>query len=90
MIGTCQGIKSLRYFILSHKLAVGIEILFNLQYCRIPIYREAKNPPPPPKKKKKKKKNKKHLVITVELQWLEHLWNHENMLETGVVRGSKC
>ena len=23
--------------------------------------------------------------ITVELQWLEHLWNHENLLETGVV-----
>ena len=20
---------------------------------------------------------------TVELQWLEHLWNHENMFETG-------
>ena len=22
---------------------------------------------------------------TVELQWLEHLWNHENMLVTGAV-----
>ena len=22
-------------------------------------------------------------VSTVELQWLEHLWNHENMFETG-------
>ena len=22
---------------------------------------------------------------TVELQWLEHLWNHENIFETGVV-----
>ena len=21
--------------------------------------------------------------ITVELKWLEHLWKHENMLETG-------
>ena len=21
---------------------------------------------------------------TVELQWLEHRWNHENMFETGV------
>ena len=21
---------------------------------------------------------------TVELQWLEHIWNHENMLETGM------
>ena len=27
----------------------------------------------------------KHLY-TVELQWLEHLWNDENMFETGVVR----
>ena len=26
------------------------------------------------------------LPCTVELQWLEHLWNHENMFETGVVR----
>ena len=23
---------------------------------------------------------------TVELQWLEHLWDHENYFETGVVR----
>ena len=22
---------------------------------------------------------------TVEVQWLEHLWNHENMFETGIV-----
>ena len=22
---------------------------------------------------------------TVELQWLKHLWNHENMFETGEV-----
>ena len=26
---------------------------------------------------------------TVELQWLEHYWNHENMFETGVVRASE-
>ena len=29
-------------------------------------------------------------IIAVELQWLEHLWNHENMLETGVVRANEC
>ena len=29
-------------------------------------------------------------VDTVELQWLEHLWNHENMFETGVVRANEC
>ena len=23
--------------------------------------------------------------VTVELQWLEHLWNRENIFETGVV-----
>ena len=46
-------------------------------------------------KKKKKKKKKKEmrnnielmfvmlLENTVELQWLEHLWTHENMFETG-------
>ena len=27
---------------------------------------------------------------TVELQWLEYLWNHENMFETGVVRSNEC
>ena len=30
-----------------------------------------------------------HEIITVELQWLEHLWNHENMFETGVVRANE-
>ena len=29
-------------------------------------------------------------VCTVELQWLEHLWDHENMFETGVVRANEC
>ena len=23
--------------------------------------------------------------IIVELQWLEHLWNHENMFKTGII-----
>ena len=27
---------------------------------------------------------------TVELQWHEHLWDHENMFETGVVRANEC
>ena len=27
---------------------------------------------------------------TVELQWLKHLWNHENKFETGVVRADEC
>ena len=31
-----------------------------------------------------------NIIITVELQWLEHLWNHENMFETGVVRANEC
>ena len=26
---------------------------------------------------------------TVELQWLEHLWDYENVFETGVVRAIK-
>ena len=29
-------------------------------------------------------------VNTVELQWLEHLWNHEIMFETGVVLANVC
>ena len=27
---------------------------------------------------------------TIELQWLEHLKNHENMFQTGVVRAIEC
>ena len=27
---------------------------------------------------------------TVELHWLEHLWNHEIVFETGVVRANEC
>ena len=27
---------------------------------------------------------------TVALQWLEHLWDHENKFETGVVRATEC
>ena len=30
------------------------------------------------------------LPYTVELQWLEHLWNHENMFKKGVVRANEC
>ena len=30
------------------------------------------------------------LHCTVELQWLEHIWNYENMFETRVVRADKC
>ena len=28
-------------------------------------------------------------VITVELQWLEHLWDYENKFEPGVVRANE-
>ena len=30
------------------------------------------------------------MALTVELQCLEHLGNHENMFETGVVRANEC
>ena len=26
---------------------------------------------------------------TVELQWLEHLWDHENMFEIGEIRANE-
>lgn len=29
-------------------------------------------------------------IATVELQWLDHLWNHEKVLETGRVRANRC
>ena len=31
-----------------------------------------------------------YLITTVELQWLKHLGNRENMFETGVVRANEC
>ena len=30
------------------------------------------------------------LANTVELQWLEHVWNHEIMFEAGVVPDNEC
>ena len=27
---------------------------------------------------------------TVEVQWFEHLWDYENMFETGVARADEC
>ena len=36
------------------------------------------------------KQAKIDLTYTVELQWLEHLWDHENMFETGVVPANEC
>ena len=39
-------------------------------------------------KGKKTQQQNWHLQNTVELQWLEHLWNRENMFETGVVRAN--
>ena len=36
------------------------------------------------------KENIRKGINTVELQWLEHLWNHENMFEKGVVRANEC
>ena len=29
-------------------------------------------------------------ACTVDLQWLEHLWDHENIFETVVVRANEC
>ena len=30
------------------------------------------------------------LTRTIELQWLEHLWDHKNMFEIGVVPVNEC
>ena len=32
----------------------------------------------------------KRFIYTVELEWLEHFFNHENMFDTGVVRANEC
>ena len=37
-----------------------------------------------------KETGKKAFTNTVELQWLEHLWNQENMFETGLVGANEC
>ena len=56
-------------------------------------------------RKKRKRKNKRKaktvtissaVIIftitrnTVDLQWLIHLWSHENMFESGVLRANEC
>ena len=30
-----------------------------------------------------------HVIFTVELRWLEHLWDYENLFEAGVVRATE-
>ena len=32
----------------------------------------------------------KSSLSIVELQWLEHFWNHKNMFQTGLVRANEC
>ena len=44
--------------------------------CLYPLFQR-------PVDKRIEKKSVK-VVNTVEIQWLEHLWNHENMFEIGV------
>ena len=34
--------------------------------------------------------NEHFFSLKLWLQWLQHLWNHENMFETGVVRANEC
>ena len=34
--------------------------------------------------------SEKNTPVTVELQWLEHSWDYENMFEAGVVRANEC
>ena len=36
------------------------------------------------------KSNPKFAPNTVELQWLEHPRDYENMFETGIVRANEC
>ena len=31
-----------------------------------------------------------YIFTTAELQWLEHLWSHENVFETRVVQAYDC
>ena len=35
------------------------------------------------------KKGLRNKTNTVELQWLEHPWDHENLFETGIVRANE-
>ena len=51
----------------------GILKLFQDQYKRLIIFQDGQG----------------KFEITVELQWLEHLWDHENEFETGVVRANE-
>ena len=37
-----------------------------------------------------KEKHISHCTNAAKLQWLEHLWNHKIMFETGVVQAKEC
>ena len=30
------------------------------------------------------------IIYTVEFQWLEHIWNNENIFQSGAVRANEC
>ena len=34
--------------------------------------------------------SKENISNTIELQWLEHLWNNKNVFERGDVRAIEC
>ena len=34
--------------------------------------------------------SKEKEITTADFLWFEHLWNHEKMFETGVVRANEC
>ena len=29
-------------------------------------------------------------IVTAELHWLKHVWNHEKKFEIGIVRTNEC
>ena len=68
------------------KADASLLLVYKIVYCRVavsfPGYISSSN-------RLNWHKHPPHFVHTVELQWLEHLWDHENKFETGVVRANE-
>ena len=72
--GGCLDIFTLIYPFISLSPSLWETARYRLKYCH-------KGPLSP--------KQPTNQPSTAELQWLNHLWNHENMFKTGVARADE-
>ena len=58
-------------------------LLWWFQPAQRPCFCDSFEPP-------QKQRHGTTIVTTISLKWLEHLRNHENIFETGLVRANEC